>query len=299
MDERIDFDVNESLKEYLADPQSIHTPEADSSLVDLEQEPEGFSNAAVNNALNPILDAIAENPDALLSRSSFDTLQFLLKCAVLSPIQLPSSITKLTYLTRSSSLLQPVAIGKVLDIVVSGLAAETEIIHNETDDAESVFQHHKKLLEAYGFLLQWSISAIEAKAAEKSASASATAIRGRGGKGGKAKKDPGAYDSSGAVQSALDVMTKVMKLRLAKVFHTTSERDTFIGLFTRAVYLVLESETRVKVLAVRMHCFKVLCIAIKHHGHAYGTHRYTLLPGRTELTDSRCSNFHYSELVIL
>lgn len=176
----------------------------------------------------------------------------------------------LTSVPRSSPSLPAVALGKILDIIVSGLAAQTEIVNNETDDAEAVLQHHKHLLEAYGFLLQWSISAIEAKAAEKSASTSASAIRGRGGKGGKAKKDAGAYDSGAQIQGALDVMSKVMKLRLAKVFHTTSERDTFIGLFTRAVYLILESEARVKVMAIRMHSFKVLCIAIKHHGHAYG-----------------------------
>ncbi|KAI7577971.1 hypothetical protein KC343_g21547, partial [Hortaea werneckii] len=69
---------------------------------------------------------------------------------------------------------------------------------------------------------------------------------------------------------ALDSMTKVMKLKLAKVFVTTSERDTFISLFTRPVYQILESEQRVKSTAIRMHAFKVLCIAVKHHGHAYG-----------------------------
>lgn len=164
-----------------------------------------------------------------------------------------------------------------MDIVVSGLSAETEVVqHNETDDAETVLQHHKQLLEAYGFFLQWSIAAIEAKAAEKSASTSASAIRGRGGKGGKAKKDAGAFDSGAQVQNALDVMSKVMKLRLSRVFQTTSERDTFIGLFTRAVYLVLESEARVKAMAIRMHSFKVLCIAIKHHGHAYGMLYYQI-----------------------
>jgi condensin complex subunit 1 len=52
---------------------------------------------------------------------------------------------------------------------------------------------------------------------------------------------------------------------------TTSERDTFVSLFTKPVYIVLESEQRVKVTPVRMHLFKVLCIAVKHHGHAFGT----------------------------
>ena len=79
MDQHISFDVNSSLKDYLADPQSIQTPEVDSSLIDLEQDPEGFTFPAINVALNPVVDAIAENPEALLRSSNFDSLQFLLK----------------------------------------------------------------------------------------------------------------------------------------------------------------------------------------------------------------------------
>lgn len=140
---------------------------------------------------------------------------------------------------------------------------------SETDETESL-QHHRQLLDIYGFLLQWAVAATEAKAAEKSASTSASAIRGRGGKGGKAKKDSNAWDASGQIQVALETMIKVQKLRLGRLFPTSSERDTFIGMFTRAVYLILESEARVKNTGLRMHCFKVLCIAVKHYGHAYG-----------------------------
>jgi condensin complex subunit 1 len=68
-------------------------------------------------------------------------------------------------------------------------------------------------------------------------------------------------------------MCKVLKLKLSKIFLTTSERDTFISLFTRPVYMVLESEQRVKNTSIRMHAFKVLCIAVKHHGHGYGKKR--------------------------
>jgi condensin complex subunit 1 len=72
------------------------------------------------------------------------------------------------------------------------------------------------------------------------------------------------------LQTALDTMCKVLKLKLSKIFLTTSERDTFISLLTRPVYMTLESEQRVKNTAIRMHAFKVLCIAVKHHGHGYG-----------------------------
>jgi condensin complex subunit 1 len=61
----------------------------------------------------------------------------------------------------------------------------------------------------------------------------------------------------------------VLRLKLGRIFVTTSERDTFIGLFTKPVYHILENEARVKNSAIRNHCFRVLCIAVKHHGHAY------------------------------
>ncbi|KAF2495616.1 hypothetical protein BU16DRAFT_527406 [Lophium mytilinum] len=251
MDARIDFDINDALKHYLSDPAAISTPEAASDLVDCEHDPESLTAALVNSALNPVVDAVAENPDAITRSSNFDTLQFLLK---------------------TSSQIPPAALTKILDLVVSGLSAQADITHAdlEADEQETV-QHHKQLLEVFGFLLQWSVTAVETRAAEKSASA--PAARGRGGKGAKSKaganKDA-VWDSSAQLQTALDVMSKVMKLKLAKIFMTTSERDTFISLFTRPVYLVLESEARVKNTAIRMHAFKVLCIAVKHHGHAFG-----------------------------
>ena len=158
---------------------------------------------------------------------------------------------------------------KLFDFVISGLGAEAEIVHHEEQEGEAETAQHKETLEIFAFLLQWCIGAVEARSAEKGA---ASAARGKGAKGAKkagAQKD-GHWDPSAQLQTALDTMTKVMKLKLGKIFVTTSERDTFISLFTRPVYLILESEQRVKSTAIRMHVFKVLCIAIKHHGHAYG-----------------------------
>jgi condensin complex subunit 1 len=80
--ESINFDINDALKHYMSDPAGISTPEADSGLVDCETDPEALSNIALINAvLNPIVDAVAENPDAITRSAYFDSLQFLLKCA--------------------------------------------------------------------------------------------------------------------------------------------------------------------------------------------------------------------------
>ncbi|KAH7369679.1 armadillo-type protein [Rhexocercosporidium sp. MPI-PUGE-AT-0058] len=247
----INFDINDALKHYMSDPATVATPEADSNLVDCENDPEALTNSLINTVLNPIVDSVAENPDAITRSSSFDSLQFLLK---------------------SSSVLPAHALSKILDLIVSGLSTEADIIHNDLEtDEQELISHHKHLLEVFGFLLQWTTAAVETKAAEKSSSAPAARGRGKGtkSKATAGKDKDGNWDSSAQLQTALDTMCKVLKLKLSKIFLTTSERDTFVSLFTRPVYMVLESEQRVKNTAIRMHAFKVLCISVKHHGHGY------------------------------
>ena len=271
-----DFDINDALKYYLSDPASVATPEADGALLDCENDPESLTNPLINGVLNPIVDSIAENPDALTRSSTFDSLQFLLKCA---PNFLASQRnfhsepdSELFKLSRSASLLPTHSLSKIFDLIISGLSSEADAVHNELEtDEQDAFRHHKLLLETYAFLLQWSISVVEVKAVEKPSGAPV-----KGGGAGKGAKSRGTakdstWDSSAQLQTALDTMCKVLKLKLGRVFVTTSERDTFVGLFTRPVYLILESEQRIKNTTLRMHAFKVLCIAIKHHGHAFGS----------------------------
>ncbi|KAF2876692.1 armadillo-type protein [Massariosphaeria phaeospora] len=272
MDARVDFDINDSLKNYDIDPSSIATPEAPQELVDCENDPESLTPALVNSELNPVIDAVAESPDAITRSSYFDTLQFLLKC-----VPAASRYTK-TYATdpncdlfgrsRYSAQIPPAILGKILDLIVSALSTQADVVHSDLEaDEQETLQHHKKLLEMYGFLLRWTISAVETRALEKSASAPTKGRKGAKSKSG-ASKD-GSWDASAQLETALDRMSKVLKLKLARIFVTTSERDTFISLFTKPVYHILENEARVKNTAIRMHCFRVLCIAAKHHGHAY------------------------------
>ncbi|KAE8131296.1 armadillo-type protein [Aspergillus pseudotamarii] len=250
MEGRAQFDINESLKYYLSDPTSVPTVDAEPELLECEADPDQLSTALIDSVLNPIVDAIAENPEGLGRPSFFDSLQFLLKHCSILPIR---------------------SLSKLLDLIVSGLSVEADIIHGdlESDEPDGV-QHHKHLLEMYGFLLQWALSAVEVKAAERPAEA-APARRGVGKSGrSKASMRDGHWDWTAQIQISMETMCKVMKLKLSRIFLTTSDRDTFVNLFTRSIYLILESEQRVKSLTIRMHAFKVLCIAVKHHGHAFG-----------------------------
>jgi condensin complex subunit 1 len=277
----VNFDLNAALRDYLSDPATVPTPEADSNLLDCENDPESLTNSLINTVLNPIVDSVAENPDAITRNSTFDSLQFLLKCVPVSHFSSQNnptgSISELFKSSRSPAALPTHDLSKILDLVVSGLSAEADIIHNDLEaEEQDIVSHHKQLLEQFGFLLQWTIAAVETKAAEKSSTAPMARGRGKGAKSKTNAKDSN-WDSSAQLQTALDTMCKVLKLKLSKIFLTTSERDTFISLFTRPVYMVLESEQRVKNTAIRMHAFKVLCIAVKHHGHAYGRFLQTML----------------------
>lgn len=76
----MDFDINEAITLFDSDPSTIPTPEAPRALQECEDEPEALSSLAlINSELNPVVDAVAESPDAITRSSVFDTLQFLLK----------------------------------------------------------------------------------------------------------------------------------------------------------------------------------------------------------------------------
>lgn len=151
---------------------------------------------------------------------------------------------------------------------MSALSTQADLVHADIEaEEQDAIPHHKTILEMYAFLLRWTISAVETRALEKSASAPAARGRTKAGKP-KSTKD-GTWDAAAQLETALDRVSKVLKLNLSRIFVTTSERDTFIGLFTKPVYHILENEARVKNNAIRNHCFRVLCIAVKHHGHAY------------------------------
>lgn len=80
MEDRIQFDINESLKYYLSDPTSVPTLEAAPELLDYETDPDQLTAPLIDNVLNTIVDGVAESPEGLARSSFFDSLQFLLKC---------------------------------------------------------------------------------------------------------------------------------------------------------------------------------------------------------------------------
>lgn len=80
MEARVDFDINEAIKLFDSDPSTIPTVEVPQTLQQCEEDPEALSSLSlINSELNPVVDVVAESPDAITRSSVFDTLQFLLK----------------------------------------------------------------------------------------------------------------------------------------------------------------------------------------------------------------------------
>lgn len=96
MDDHVNFDINEALKHYMSDPASIPTPEAHSALFDCENDPESLTNTVIDPVLNPIVDAVAGNPEAITRSAHFDSLQFLLKLVSLGQHTLARVTQRLT-----------------------------------------------------------------------------------------------------------------------------------------------------------------------------------------------------------
>ena len=60
------------------------------------------------------------------------------------------------------------AIGKVLDLIASGFSVEADIANQDIEGEEkSTLKDHRELLEMYGFLLGWAVTASESRAADK------------------------------------------------------------------------------------------------------------------------------------
>ncbi|KAK9479296.1 armadillo-type protein [Lipomyces japonicus] len=224
------FVLSEHLTAYLSDP---------STLISFD-----FSDGQIEDELDRAIDAIAVDSDALAEEQNFESLEAML-------LRFPE-------LSNQSKL-------KLTDLLISGLASQAETAYQliESDEHE-LYSKQRTLLEMYSFLLQWAVAALEKgnTIGPQAVSKSKTKKAGSG--------NSNTNDTIEQLQSALDVMCKVQKLKLSKLFVATSERDLFISLYTRSAYLIMESEQNLKVLSLKMHVFKVLCIAIKHHGHGFG-----------------------------
>jgi len=121
---------------------------------------------------------------------------------------------------------------KLMDVIVSGLNSQTEALASELEspEAEGV-DSFRKPMEMYSFLLFWVITSSETIGSQKATSGAKEPSRGKQSKSKHAnstKNQATHWDSTPQLQAAFDVMCKILKLKLAKIWNLTSEKDSFV-----------------------------------------------------------------------
>ena len=184
---------------------------------------------------------------------------------------------------------------KLLDSVSSGLLSEYESAVRDLDSGDQeLFIPHRAPLEMYAFLLQWFVMAAEkVKSKSDDDEAIAPAPKSRRGRGGKAASSRSApkrdvqWTWAQHIPATLALISKILRLKTHRIWTTTPDRDAFIkyvwtpskiimliepyiSCLTRPAYHISESEIYMKDQGIKLGVYKVICLAVKHHGHGFG-----------------------------
>jgi condensin complex subunit 1 len=160
--------------------------------------------------------AIAESFEAVTSPDTFDILRSFLK---------------------SVDAVPGILINKLLDVIMSGFAAEVDAAAHDIDhEDQQTSAGHKGPIEMYAFLLNWSARSMEKVNVPDEDAPTAAPAKSRKGRGGKAtqpragaKNKATEWSWKDQIVPVLTLIGKVLKLKTSKIWTVSAERDTFIG----------------------------------------------------------------------
>lgn len=224
------------------------------------------------------VEAVADSSDNIAESEVFDAYRSLLKHSDMVPGPIMS---------------------KLLDSISSGLSAELEATLRDIDAGDQqTYMAHKQPFEMYAFLLHWFVIAVEKVKVSEDGDGQTPAPKARKGKGGKAanskaagraganKKADTTWTWREQIKPTLQLISKILnQLQTQRLWTTTAERNTFLkcvfshletlypsytplSCITRPAYYVTESEQYMKSEEIKKLAFKVICLAVKHHGQA-------------------------------
>ena len=219
------------------------------------------------STLDTAIDAITSSPDNVSTPEIYDLIR--------------------SYLKHFANLC-PNACNKLLDVVASGMSNALDEAQRELDgDDPNAYSSHAETLERYAFLLQWLVSVAEKHSGARAdnASSAAAIVAARGGrrgagaksaaaaaaaaaKAGSAKADGWAWSNS--IPAVLTLMSKAARVRSERMWTVSAARDSFVsGCLLRPALLLQENESYLKIQAIKLGIFKVICQAVKAHGQAF------------------------------
>lgn len=220
---------------------------------------ESIGNEEHGRLLEAAVEAVAESSDAITDAEVFDVYRYLLK---------------------HSASVQGAIMSKLLDSISSGLQAELDATMRDIEQGDQQgYMSHKTPLEMYAFLLQWFVTAAEkVKASDDDEALPAPAAKGRRGRGVKAggrapsrtvsQKKSETWTWVDQISPTLALISRVLRLQTQRIWTTTAERDAFVTCMTRPAYHITESEQYMKVQEIKLGVYKIICLAVKHHGHS-------------------------------
>ncbi|GHJ88861.1 hypothetical protein NliqN6_5263 [Naganishia liquefaciens] len=235
---------------------------ADLSLYSIanELDLESLSAKEVDDALEKAVEAVAQSSEAVVTPEILDVFRSLLK---------------------QSERINNATINKMLDSIISGLQQEADQTTRDLESAmssgdsdPSAYTQHREALEIYAFLLLWFVQSAEKLARSNNKDGDRVAPKAtKSAKGAKAAKNKTldiTWTWADHIPIVLAAMHKGLRLKTERIWTTTQEREAFVNCFTRAAYQISETEAHMKKSDIKQGVYKVVTVAVKFHGHAFG-----------------------------
>ncbi|SCU84144.1 LAMI_0C06436g1_1 [Lachancea mirantina] len=209
--------------------------------------------------LYTFIDWLATNPEEI--DADEETLEGLIDLVHTFP-QLPANVqTQLSYLVGTSAG----NIAQDINTNLSGSAANDEIL--------TLQSHWKQVLEIYGYLIHVLLYYLQqdvARAANQSSTSSGSALS-----GGRRQVSEATLElfkrSCNQIETLLDNIVKIVDINLSRLFLTTPEKTSFINLFTRPLYILIETEQVLKVQSIKFFIIRIIGTVVKRHGQISST----------------------------
>ncbi|CAI4639867.1 AEL_collapsed_G0038660.mRNA.1.CDS.1 [Saccharomyces cerevisiae] len=201
--------------------------------------------------LNVIIDQLAVSPEQI--DASPDSLEALIDLCHDFPHLTPKLQTQLSYLISSS-----------LSNLSKDIKANLSSNGNFTEIGGLIPQW-KRHLEEYGYLIQVLLTFLQDELHKVSSQSTNLNRSAKNSKNDSANVELFKRDCN-QMENLLESITKLLEINLSKIFQTTPEKDLFIGLFTRPLFVLLEIEPVTKVTSLKMFIQRILAMCVKNHG---------------------------------
>ncbi|CAI4046650.1 hypothetical protein SKDZ_12G3030 [Saccharomyces kudriavzevii ZP591] len=201
--------------------------------------------------LNVIIDQLAVSPEQIDANQ--ETLELLIDLCHDYPHLTPKLQTQLSYLISSS-----------LSNLSKDINANLSSNINFPEISELIPQW-KRYLEEYGYLIQVLLTFLQDELHKISSQSTNLNRSAKNGRNDSANVEVFRRNCN-QLENLLESIIKLLEINLSKIFQTTPEKDLFIGLFTRPLFVILEIEPVTKVPSVKLFIQRIIAMCVKNHG---------------------------------